>query len=174
MKRYVWEHKIYFRRVTLAGYFMALVALYCLIMLILHPGINVYLLFLVPAVYGAMNTFFTLSNPDVVEITADTIRFCTGNKGHTYRFDELTGFNIKEFQLADFFFIRVEAGKKKKGRYYVNYRHMNDQQDLFAELYFIERTLHPTALKFSGRPELGAERPPLDSLEHKNDSTDPS
>ena len=156
-KTYTYNPRKYKIHIVFLGYFMLAAAVVLAVKWIMSPGVNLYLLGLVAAVYGTLNTFVFQANPRDVVIEDGSITFVSFRE-YKYAIDELVSFNIREFANAQFF-IRLETKNGKKARYWVQYYHFSDREDLINELYHIEMKVHPTNIKFRGRERQFAYRP---------------
>ena len=158
-KRYVYQPKRYFTQIKLVGYVMVVCLLVGLVNFILSPGLNFWILVIAAAAYGSANTFLFKSNPNEVWVDDESVTFsCPWGKA-VYRLDQLEDFNIREFTPNYQLFIRCRSKDGRRGRYWVNYYFFNDDKDLIEEMHHIERMIRPQALKFRGRPDMGAQRP---------------
>lgn len=156
-KIYTYNPTKYKVHIIFLGYFMIAAALVLGAKWLMAPGVNIYLLGLIAAVYGSLNTFVFKANPRDIIIDDEYINFVSFGE-HKYAIDEFTQFNIREFANAQFF-IRLETKGGKKARYWVQYYHFSDREALIDELYHIEMKVHPTNIKFRGRERQFAYRP---------------
>lgn len=159
-KTYRYKQNRYFTQIQLVGYFMVLILIYGVVQFLRAPGLNIYVLVIAAAAYGAANTFIFRSNPNTVVVDDTTVSFGSPYGTSTYEIDQLEQFQIKEFPTNYQLFIRCRTKDgKNHSRHWVNYYFFNDSKDMIDEFYFLEKKCHPNALKFRGRPKLGMERP---------------
>ena len=121
------------------------------------PKQILYLFGIGAAVYGALNTFVFKSNPRDVVIDDETVSFVSFGEAK-YHIGQLKTFNIREFANAQFY-IRVEDKSGKHGRYWVNYYYFHDREEMINDLYWIEKQVHPSNIKFRGRENMFNVRP---------------
>lgn len=158
-KRYVYQPKRYLTQVTLVGFVLLGALVVGLVKFLMNPGLNIWILVIVAAAYGSANTFLFKSNPNEVLFDDETVTFSSPYGKVVYTIDQLEDFNIREFAPNYQLFIRCRSKDGKHGRYWVNYYFFNDSKDMIQEFHYIERKIRPTALKFRGRPNMGAQRP---------------
>lgn len=154
---YKYDPKRYQFKVVYTGYFLILIAVVLTGLFIKDSSQLLYLFGVIVAVYGAINTFFLKSNPGTIFIDDQKIKFISFGEA-VYDVSELIRFQVKEFANAQFY-IRVEDKNGQKGRYWVSYYYFSDQEELIDELYFIEKKVHPTNIKFRGRENMFNVRP---------------
>lgn len=167
-KKYIFNERQYFRKVTMIGYFMAIAAAYCLIQVFLNLGTStastiVYLLFGAAAAYGCLNTFLLGSNPNEVDFTDDSVTFLSPGKTHSYHVSELEYFRVREMPANFQLFVRVGVKNGPQRRYWVNYDNMENGKDIIGEFHYIERKIHPDGIKFRGW-DRGLARPGQQSI----------
>lgn len=127
------------------------------ILFILNPTQYLFLFGIVISIYGILNTFIFNSNPRDVVINDKTISFVSIGESK-YNIDQLKIFILKELANSQFY-IRVEDEQGKHGRYWVQYYYFSDREELIKELYYIEKKVHPSSLKFRGREDMFNHRP---------------
>lgn len=154
---YSYEGKRYQFSVVFVGYLMIAIALVLGILFIMNSKQYIFLFGLVVAIYGVLNTFVFKSNPRDIVIDDKSISFVSFGEAK-YNIYELKTFKLKEFANAQFY-IRVEDKEGKHGRYWVQYYYFSDREELIDELYYIEKKVHPTNLKFRGRENMFNLRP---------------
>lgn len=156
-KKYSYNNDRYNFKIVYTGYFMIAIAVVLAVMFIMKPTQYVFLFGIAVAIYGILNTFVFKSNPRDVVIDDNTISFASFGESK-YKIDQLKTFLLKEFANAQFY-IRVEDQGGKRGRYWVQYYYFSDREELINELYYIEKRVHPTSLKFRGRENMFNYRP---------------
>lgn len=158
-KHYRYQPKRYFTQVTLVGFVLLAALVVGVVKFLMAPGLNIWILVIAAAAYGSANTFLFKSNPNEVLFDDQTVTFSSPYGKAVYEIDQLADFNIREFAPNYQLFIRCRDKKGQHGRYWVNYYFFNDKVDMIQEFHYIERKIRPTALKFRGRPDMGAQRP---------------
>ena len=127
------------------------------VLFIMKPTQYLFLFGMGAAIYGVLNTFKFKSNPRDVVIDDETISFVSFGEAK-YNIGKLKKFLIKESANVQFY-IRVEDEDGKRGRYWIQYYYFSDREELINELYYIEKKVHPTSLKFNGRDNMFNHRP---------------
>lgn len=159
MNIFTFDKSRYFTRNVLPGYFMLAIAVYSLFSWVTNFGFNLWPFVLVVSIYGAANQFLLIANPQEIRVDDKTVSFSAMGRTHTYEIADLEYFHIKEMTISDMVWVRAKDNHGHSGRYWVHYYFIDRKMDLLAELYYIERGLHPTHIKFRGRDEWGANRP---------------
>lgn len=112
---------------------------------------NLYIVPIIICIYIIWEDFISLSNPKTVTITDESITFGAFGKFHTYKWNEIKKFQIKEFVSSRKMYIRINEAGLLKGRYWVNCYFMNDTDELYMWLRDKEYELDPNSLKAQAR-----------------------
>jgi len=147
-KEYLFNRKMFLVRVIYAGILAALVFLFGIYSISRGSSLKylwIFTCFL--CVYTLITNFIAISYPEKIVIDNNEISFSAFNKTHVYSIKELIGFRIKEQQLAQRMYIRVNKYSLFRGRYWIDLRAYNDYKDLGKSLLEIEETVHPNSLK---------------------------
>lgn len=152
LKKYIYDSKRYLTAVTIPGIFMVLIFVYALVNNFKNIGINMYTGIMIISMYGVFNTFISLSNPKIVNISEENIEFASFGKVHKYERESISSISIREFYDRKMY-IRINKGGAIKGRYWIKTALFNDSNELYKEFNDLERHLHPDALKFRSKPK---------------------
>ena len=101
--------------------------------------------------YTYWETYVSISNPQDVVITKDSITFSGCDQVHTFLWKDIKSFRCKEFYSAKKIFLRINRTSLTKGRYWIACAQFNDSDELFQFLLDKEYELHPTAMKAVAR-----------------------
>ena len=112
-RTYTYLSSKYKVHVVFLGYFMVVLTIFFAVKLIINPQLNIYVLGLVAAGYGAANTFVFKSNPKDVIIDDDSISFISPSGNAKYDISRLTNFQVKDFANAQFY-LRVAQDDGKR------------------------------------------------------------
>ena len=149
-KTYEYKTKKYNYKITYIGIF----AIFFLIYSIYNFATTQKAIYLAPiiiCIYIIWEDFISNSNPKIVTITDDSISFSSFGRTHTYRWNDIKRFQIKEFITARKMFIRINGGGLLSGRYWVNCYYMNDCDELYLYLRDKEYEIDPYSLKSQAR-----------------------
>lgn len=149
MRKYVYDPKAFATSVTLIGVFCALICLYSVWALL--QGNFLFWIFLLVGAYQVFNTFFSISNPQTVTWDEETITFSAYGQCHSYRFEEITELKIKELDFHKKLYLRVNESTLLRGRYWIFCARMNDGEELWDRLAYLEYQKEPAQLKFRTR-----------------------
>lgn len=141
-KQYIYEKKYYNVEVKLTAVISAIAIIVSIIMISTKIFTPIFIIILIVAGYQLINTFITNSNPEIVEITPNSISFSSFNKKHMYRFSDITSFKVREFPKKSKAYVRIN-----NGRYWVQTYRMNDGDELFDWLVEFEAKKNPNSLK---------------------------
>lgn len=156
-RTYTFAEKQYRYKVVYIGYLMLLIMAFSLYRLIATLSL-LWLIPLLVAGYGCMNTYLTKSNPRQIVVSDDQITFRSyGEK--TFQIASLNRFRVRVSTAGYQVYIRVRDQQGHRGRFWVNYALFDHKEDLIQELDYLERKCHPDSLRFRGRPKLGQSRP---------------
>lgn len=147
-KEYLFNKKMFLVRVIYAGILAALVFLFGIYSISRGSSLKYLWMFTCfLCVYTLITNFIAISYPEKIVIDNNEISFSAFNKTHVYSRKELIGFRIKEQQLAQKMYLRVNKPSLFKGRYWIDLRAYNDYKDLGKNLLEIEEIVHPNSLK---------------------------
>lgn len=146
MKRYEYEGKFFNTEVTMTGIICIITALVSLFFIFTHTMTFVFEIVLVVSIYQIMNTFFTNSNPRVVELSDEEIILSSYNRKDIYRLDEIKSFKVRQIGTEKFY-VRINKSSVYKGRYWIATNRMNDGKELSAWIQNFELKIHPDSLK---------------------------
>lgn len=149
MKSYCYNKKVFGRSITLTGVFCILIALYSAAELLM--GNMLFWFVLLVSLYQIYNTFVSISNPEKITLTEDTLTFSAYGQSHAYPLNEITSMRIKELEQYKRLYLRMNEPTMRKGRYWINCGKMNDSKELWECLAFLEYQKEPNQLKFRGR-----------------------
>ncbi len=148
MKQYIYKKKYYDFKVAYIGYFVSAIGLYALYRFVTRMS-ALYGLVLLVCAYQFFNTFISLSNPEEVDVSDDSITFKGFGKSHTYRFSEIEDFRVKEFVTAKKIYLRInkDSSSLLRGRYWIDCMYFSDGDELFRYLLKKEDEIHPDTIK---------------------------
>ncbi|WP_317854173.1 hypothetical protein [Chakrabartyella piscis] len=149
MRTYIYDDKIFRKKVTVVGGFSLFVALYAAVQLIL--GQYLYWLILVVGIYQFVNTFIYISNPKEVSIDGDMVSFSSYGKNNVFHWDEVEFFRIKEVDVPNKMYVRIITKDGRKGRYWINCKFMENGKELWDYFLFLEYEKEPGQLKFQAK-----------------------
>ncbi len=149
MRTYIYDDKIFRKKVTVVGGFSLFVALYSAVQLIL--GEYLYWLILVVGLYQFVNTFIYISNPKEVEIDGDRVSFSAYGKVNTFDWKEVAFFRIKEVDVPNKMYVRIVTEDGRKGRYWINCKFMESGKELWDYFLFLEYEKEPNQLKYQAK-----------------------
>lgn len=147
-KEYLFDKKTFLIRVIYAGILAAIVFVFGIYSISIGSTMKylwIFICFL--CIYTIISNFISISYPEKVVIDSNEISFSAFNKSHVYSRKELECFKIKEQQLAQKMYIRVNKPSLFKGRYWIDLRAYNDCKDFEKNLLEIEEIVHPNSLK---------------------------
>lgn len=148
MKQYIYRKKYYDFKVVYIGYFVIAIALYAIYNLLSSVS-ALWIFVLLICAYQIINTFFSLANPQEIDISDRYIEFKGMGKSHLYNWNEVKDFRVKEFVSAKKIYLRINKDDFSllKGRYWIDCMYFNDSDELF--MYFVrkEDELHPDTIK---------------------------
>lgn len=148
MKEYIFDKKKFAIRVIYGGILAAIVFAFGIYSISRGSSLRyLWILVCFLCVYTIITNFISISTPEKIVIGSNELCFSAFNKVHVYSINELTGFKIKEQQLAGKMFIRVNKPSLFKGRYWIDLKAYNDYKDLGKKLLEIEEMVHPDSLK---------------------------
>lgn len=148
VKRYEYDKKEYFWRVTVIGAVGAIAAVYSVIQLLINPTANYfYVAVLIVGFYTFWETYISAANPSAVEIADDELKFYAYGKVYSIKKKDIKEFKVKEFSSAKKMFIRINNPGFLNGRYWVNCYWFNDRDELFQKIRDLEVQLEPDSLK---------------------------
>lgn len=147
-KEYLFDRRTFLIRVIYAGILAAIVFVFGIYGIATGSSMKYLWMFICfLCVYTIITNFIAISYPEKIVIDNNEITFSAFNKAHVYSRKELTGFKIKEQQLAKRMYIRVNKPSLLKGRYWIDLKAYNDYKDLEKNLLEIEEIIHPNSLK---------------------------
>jgi len=146
-KTYAYNPKEYFTQITFIGMFCAAVFVLCIVMCVISELRLLFGFVALVAGYTVFNTFVSRSNPSEVILEEDGISFAAYGKAVKYRFEDITSFRAKDFQMTGKIFLRVNKSSLFQGRYWINTARFNDGAELFLYLLRLEHQTHPDSLK---------------------------
>lgn len=141
-KIYMYEKKYFNVEVILTAVISLIVAIISVLMIAFNFLAPVFIILLIVTGYQLLNTFLTNSNPEIVELTPNSISLSSFNKKHTFFFNEITSFKVREFPKKSKAYVRIN-----KSRYWIQTYRMDDGKELFDWLLMFEAKKHPNSLK---------------------------
>lgn len=149
-KTYEYKTKFYNYKVRDIGIFAIFFLFYSIFNVFRYQS-YLYCVPIIICIYIIWEDFISLSNPKTVTITDDSITFGAFGKFHTYKWNEIKKFQIKEFISSRKMYIRINNAGLLRGRYWVNCYFMNDCDELYMWLRDKEYELDPNSLKAQAR-----------------------
>lgn len=146
MKKYIYNRKFFNTEVTMTGVICGIIAILSLVMIAIQVMAVLFMIVFVVAIYQVINTFYSNSNPEIVELSDTTISFSSYKRKDTYKLDEIHSFKVRQVG-GEKFYIRVNKYNIQKGRYWIATKRMNDGQELAQWITEFELKVHPDSLK---------------------------
>jgi len=147
-KEYLFDKRTFLIRVIYAGILAGIVFIFGIYSINRGSSMKyLWMLICLLCLYTIITNFIAISYPEKIVIDNDEISFSAFNKSYVYSRKELKGFKIKEQQLVEKMYIRVNNPSLIKGRYWIDLRAYNDYKDLGQNLLEIEEIVHPNSLK---------------------------
>ena len=146
MKRYEYEDKFFSIEVTMTGIICIVTALVSLFSIFSQTMTFVFEIVLIVSIYQIMNTFFTNSNPKVVEVSDEELILSSYGRKDVYRLDEINSFKVRQIGTEKFY-VRINKSSVYKGRYWITTNRMNDGKELADWIKEFELKIHPDSLK---------------------------
>lgn len=146
MKRYEYEGKFFSTEITMTGVICIITALVSLFFIFTQTLTFVFEIVLIVSVYQIMNTFFTNSNPRIIELSDEEIILSSYGRRDVYRLDEIKSFKVRQIGTEKFY-VRINKSSVYKGRYWISTNRMNDGKELAEWIRDFELKIHPDSLK---------------------------
>lgn len=146
-RRYEIVPKRFWFDVTMPGILTIIVLIVCLYQMFKLQSINnIYVLFAVAAAYNIFNSFISLSNPRVVELTQETIQFNAFGQKHAYSIEDIKNFNVREFPSGGLIYLRIDPSLLR-GRYWIKTKKYEEGKELFQRILDLDYQKNPDSLK---------------------------
>jgi len=108
---------------------------------------NIFSMIIIVTIYGLINTMVSLSQPNIVIDDGEKIEFHAFGRSHSYFWEELKFFRIKELNNNNIY-VRVGNYNLLTGRYWIKIERFSDGDEMYKKFRDMENKLHPGLLKF--------------------------
>ncbi|WP_313577675.1 hypothetical protein [Lacrimispora sp.] len=151
MGKYKYDPKVYGMKVTFTGFFCTVLLFFSVVKMLTASALSLWFLVCVICTYTVWETFISLSNPSVVIMDGGQIVFEAFGRRHSYRWEEISCFRVREFTGAKKLFLRINNAGFLKGRYWLNCYYFNNSDLLYKQIVDIELSFHPDSIKARAR-----------------------
>ncbi len=98
-----------------------------------------------------LDHFVSLSHPEKVTISDQSIEFSCFGRSHHYTFDQIKRINIRKTAFSKNIYIRINEAGLLKGRYWLQIETLSDGQELQAFIQKLVELKHPMMKNFDRR-----------------------
>lgn len=98
-----------------------------------------------------LDHFVSLSHPEKVTISDDSIEFSGFGRSHHYTFDQIKRINIRKMTFTKNIYVRINDAGLLKGRYWLHIETLNDGDELQAFIQKLIEMKHPMMKNFDRR-----------------------
>lgn len=177
-KTYHYNDKNYLRKVKFTGAYAGVIGLFAAGYFLFFELNFLLVPVIIVCLYTYWETYVSISNPQDVTVTKDSITISGCGQVHTFLWKDIKSFRCKEFYSAKKIFLRINKTSLTKGRYWIACAQFNDSDELFNFLLDKEYELHPNAMKavarrtneegFKQRQEAQKEREEAERIKEEN------
>ncbi|MBP9477893.1 MAG: hypothetical protein KBF12_04670 [Sebaldella sp.] len=148
--RYKYDTKKYFVKIILTSIFIGFLLIYAIIKNISNLNISIYTFIIIASLYELFNIYIAMCKPSEIELTDEVVIFKSFNKERKYEIKNLKFMMIKELSNKKLY-LRIDNYNFLKGRYWLDTKSYENNQELYVNLLELERSVNPNQLKYNTR-----------------------
>lgn len=148
--RYKYDTKKYFVKIILTSIFIGFLLIYAIIKNISNLNISIYTFIIIASLYELFNIYIAMCKPSEIELTDEVVIFKSFNKERKYEIKNLKFMMIKELSNKKLY-LRIDNYNFFKGRYWLDTKSYENNQELYVNLLELERSVNPNQLKYNTR-----------------------
>ena len=148
--KYRYDSKKYFIKVIFSSVFISFLMIYAIIKNIMSFNINIYTFIIIASLYELFNIYIAMCKPVEIELNDESLSFRAFNKEQKYEIKDMKYMMTKELANRKLY-LRINNYNLCRGRYWIDTKSYENNQELYINLMELERKINPNQLKYNSR-----------------------
>lgn len=148
--KYRYDSKKYFIKVIFSSVFISFLMIYAIIKNIMNFNLNIYTFIIIASLYELFNVYIAMCKPVEIEMNDESLIFRAFNKEQKYEIKDLKYMMTKELANRKLY-LRINNYSLCRGRYWIDTKSYENNQELYINLMELERKINPNQLKYNSR-----------------------
>jgi hypothetical protein len=147
---YKYNKKKYFITVTITSVFIIFLLIYAVIKNLYSFGVNIYTFIILASCYELFNIYIAGVKPLEIVLDSNSLILRGFHKEDIYEIQDLKYMMTKELANKKFY-LRINNYSLFKGRYWIDTKSYENNEDMYMKIMELERFVCPNQLKYNHR-----------------------